>query len=137
MTATADPRGTDEGPGLTPPAPQVPDPGTAPPLRWGVISPGHIADPCTATAHRPTAPRAPLADMLPPGGIASVYVASPHAQCLALRRPVLEGGVPALVERACTLRAARARDLLGLGDRKGVFVMEAVWARFLPQHGVL
>src|SRR5690625_5709739 len=57
MTATADPRGTDEGPGLTLPAPQVPDPGTAPPLRWGVISPGHIADQFTATAHRATASR--------------------------------------------------------------------------------
>src|SRR5690625_595998 len=109
MTATADPRGTDEGPGLTLPAPQVPDPGTAPPLRWGVISPGHIADQFTATAHRATASRvvsvvsrsqqraeafaakhglerafSSVADMLAAGGIDAVYVASPHAQHHAL-----------------------------------------------------
>src|SRR5690625_7446892 len=54
MTANADPWGTDEGQALTLPAPQVPDPSTAPPLRWAVISPGHIADQFTATAHRAT-----------------------------------------------------------------------------------
>src|SRR5690625_5707145 len=105
MTATADPRGTDERPGLTLPAPQVRAPGTAPPLRWGVISAGHIADQFTATAHRATASRvvsvvsrsqqraeafaakhglerafSSVADMLAAGGIDAVYVASPHAQ---------------------------------------------------------
>src|SRR5690625_4404210 len=54
MTANADPWGTDNGQPLTLPAPQVPDPSTAPPLRWAVISPGHIADQFTAPAHRAT-----------------------------------------------------------------------------------
>ena len=162
MTATADPRGTDEGPALTLPAPQVPDPSTAPPLRWGVISPGHIADQFTATAHRATASRvvsvvsrsqqraeafaakhglerafSSVADMLAAGGIDAVYVASPHAQHHALTRPVIEAGIPALVEKAFTLNTAQARDLLELAEQKGVFVMEAMWARFLPQYDVL
>src|SRR5690625_2587624 len=113
MTATADPRGTDEGPGLTLPAPQVPDPGTAPPLRWGVISPGHIADQFTATAHRATASRvvsvvsrsqqraeafaakhglerafASGADMLAAGGTGAAHRAAPHAHNPAATRPV-------------------------------------------------
>ncbi|WP_341856835.1 Gfo/Idh/MocA family oxidoreductase [Brachybacterium sp. GPGPB12] len=72
--------------------------------------------------------------MLAAGGIDAVYIASPHAQHHELARPVLEAGVPVLVEKAFTLNTAQARDLLDLARERGVFAMEAMWARFLPQY---
>src|SRR5699024_9341997 len=78
-----------------------------------------------------------VADMLAAGGLDAVYIASPHAQHHELTRPVLEAGVPALVEKAFTLNTGQARDLIALARRRGVFVMEAMWARFLPQYDVL
>ena len=141
---------------------RVPDPRSAPGLRWGVISPGHIADQFTATAHRATASQvvsvvsrsrdraeafaarhgAPAAfdsveAMLEAGGVDAVYIASPHAQHHELTRPVLAAGVPALVEKAFTLNAAQARDLQAVAREQSVFLMEAMWARFLPQYDVL
>ena len=149
-------------PSLTLPPTTVLDPSTAPGLRWGVISPGHIADQFTATAHRATAsewsPSSPapaialrssrrstgiesafdsVEEMLAAGGLDAVYIASPHAQHHALTRPVLEAGIPVLVEKAFTLNVTQARDLLDLARERGVFAMEAMWARFLPQYDVL
>ena len=162
MTENDAPHRTGAGDALTLPAPTVLDPATAPGLRWGVISPGHIAGQFTATAHRATASRVvsvvsrsleraeafaaehgieraadSVEQMLAAGGLDAVYVASPHAQHHALTRPVLEAGIPALVEKAFTLNTAQARDLLELARERGVFVMEAMWARFLPQYDVL
>ncbi|MGO1569237.1 MAG: Gfo/Idh/MocA family oxidoreductase, partial [Brachybacterium sp.] len=57
MTETDAPEEPAAAPSLTLPATTVPDPAAAPGLRWGVISPGHIADQFTATAHRATASR--------------------------------------------------------------------------------
>lgn len=158
---------TDETRGTTPPAlvlpePTVPDPAQAPGLRWGVISPGHIGTQFTETAHRATASRVvsvvsrsaeraaafaaahgversfdSVEAMLAAGGLDAVYIASPHAQHHELARPVLEAGVPVLVEKAFTLNTAQARDLLDLAREQGVFAMEAMWARFLPQYDVL
>lgn len=67
-----------------------------------------------------------------------VYIGPPpHAQHHELARPVLEAGVPVLVEKAFSLNTAQARDLLALARERGVFAMEAMWARFLPQHDLL
>src|SRR5699024_3596709 len=55
-SATGAPRDVAEPP-FALPASTVPDPSTAPGLRWGVIAPGHIAGQATATAHRATASR--------------------------------------------------------------------------------
>ncbi|GAA1491353.1 Gfo/Idh/MocA family protein [Brachybacterium sacelli] len=162
MSETDEPRGEAAEPTLALPASTVPDPATAPGLRWGVISPGHIGDQFTATAHRATASRvvsvvsrsqqraedfaaehgieqafSSVTDMLAAGGLDAVYVASPHAQHHELARPVLEAGIPVLVEKAFTLNGAQARDLLDLARERDVFAMEAMWARFLPQYDVL
>ena len=162
MTEPDAPEESAAAPSLTLPAPTVLDPATAPGLRWGVISPGHIAGQFTATAHRATASRVvsvvsrsleraeafaaehgieravdSVEQMLAAGGLDAVYVASPHAQHHALTRPVLEAGIPVLVEKAFTLNTAEARDLLDLARAQGVFAMEAMWARFLPQYDVL
>lgn len=122
------------------PATTVPDPATAPPMRWGIVSPGHIAGQFADTLHTATASRvvavasrsfdraeafaaahtpaggpapaayADLDRMLDAGGLDAVYIASPHAQHHALARPVLETGIPVLVEKAFTLNRRQAAE---------------------------
>jgi predicted dehydrogenase len=61
-----------------------------------------------------------------------VYVATPHAFHHEVTRAVILAGKHALVEKAFTINAREAEDLAELARARGVFVMEAVWTRFLP-----
>jgi predicted dehydrogenase len=47
-------------------------------------------------------------------------------------RLALEAGKPVLVEKAFTMNAAEARDLVDTARSKNLFLMEAMWTRFLP-----
>jgi predicted dehydrogenase len=62
----------------------------------------------------------------------AVYVATPHPFHHANARLALEAGKPVLVEKAFTMNAAEARDLVRLAREKNLFLMEAMWTRFLP-----
>jgi predicted dehydrogenase len=62
----------------------------------------------------------------------AVYVATPHPFHHANARLALEAGKPVLVEKAFTMNAAEARDLVQLARDRGLFLMEAMWTRFLP-----
>jgi predicted dehydrogenase len=62
----------------------------------------------------------------------AVYVATPHPFHHANARLALEAGKPVLVEKAFTLNAAEARDLVALARERRLFAMEAMWMRFLP-----
>jgi predicted dehydrogenase len=44
----------------------------------------------------------------------------------------LEAGRPVLVEKAFTINGGEARDLVDTARSKGLFLMEAMWTRFLP-----
>lgn len=61
-----------------------------------------------------------------------VYVATPHPFHHANTRLALEHDKPALVEKAFTMTADEARDLVALAREKKLFLMEAMWTRFLP-----
>jgi predicted dehydrogenase len=61
-----------------------------------------------------------------------VYVATPHAFHAADAATALRSGKHVLVEKAFTLDAGQARELVELGSRRGLLVMEAMWTRFLP-----
>ncbi|MCC3297369.1 Gfo/Idh/MocA family oxidoreductase [Arthrobacter sp. zg-Y916] len=61
-----------------------------------------------------------------------VYIASPHAQHYELTREALEAGKHVLCEKSITINAAEMADLIEVASRHGVFLMEAVWSRFLP-----
>jgi predicted dehydrogenase len=60
------------------------------------------------------------------------YVAAPHGQHHAIARALLEAGKHVLLEKAFTITAAEAADLVALARQRGRFLMEAVWTRFLP-----
>lgn len=61
-----------------------------------------------------------------------VYVATPHGQHHRVTKALLQAGKHVLVEKAFTINAREARELAALARSRGLFLMEAVWTRFLP-----
>jgi predicted dehydrogenase len=61
-----------------------------------------------------------------------VYVATPHPMHHANALLALRAGKPVLVEKAFTMNAAEAEELVATARSEGLFLMEAMWTRFLP-----
>jgi predicted dehydrogenase len=61
-----------------------------------------------------------------------VYVATPHPGHHAAALLAIEAGKAVLVEKPFTMDAAEARSLVAAARARGVFLMEAMWARFVP-----
>jgi predicted dehydrogenase len=61
-----------------------------------------------------------------------VYVATPAPLHLDGARLALRAGKPVLVEKPFTTDAAQAREMVALARSEGLFLMEAMWTRFLP-----
>jgi predicted dehydrogenase len=71
-------------------------------------------------------------ELLADPDVDAVYVATPHAQHHLVVSAALRAGKPVLVEKAVTCTAAAAHDLAAIARAEGVFLMEAMWTRFLP-----
>lgn len=144
------------------PLSRVPDPLTAPPLRWGFSAPGGIAAKMAATLHTNSRQRVvavasrsqqradafarefgveraydDLAAMCAEPTVDAVYVASPHSGHLEQALVAVEAGKHVLVEKAFTVDAAQARRLVEAARRNNVTCMEAMWTRFLPGYDVV
>lgn len=61
-----------------------------------------------------------------------VYIATPHAQHVELAQAALKSGKHVLCEKPLTINAREAQELVRLAGDGGLFLMEAVWTRFLP-----
>ena len=61
-----------------------------------------------------------------------VYVTSPHNLHYLHARMALEAGKPVLVEKPFTINAKQAIELVRLAREKQLFLMEAMWIRYLP-----
>ena len=61
-----------------------------------------------------------------------VYVATTHNFHFENVKLCLEQGKHVLCEKPFTINAAQTRELISLAGKKGVFMMEALWTRFLP-----
>jgi predicted dehydrogenase len=61
-----------------------------------------------------------------------VYVATPHSAHHDAAMLAIEAGKSVLVEKPFTLNAQEAADLVAAARSRGVFLMEAMWTRFLP-----
>jgi predicted dehydrogenase len=61
-----------------------------------------------------------------------VYVSTPHSLHAENARLALEAGKHVLCEKPFTLNAPQAADLIALARQRGLFLMEAMWMRFLP-----
>jgi predicted dehydrogenase len=135
----------------------VPDPGSAPPLRWGVLGAGGIAGKFTAALHAITRSRVVAVGSRDPerGGrfaaehgierthndyvalceddsVEAVYVATPHSRHRDDALVAIAAGKHVLVEKAFTRNVSEAEAIFAAARREGVFVMEAMWTRFLP-----
>ncbi|ETS84633.1 hypothetical protein PFICI_02658 [Pestalotiopsis fici W106-1] len=61
-----------------------------------------------------------------------VYVATPHSHHYQNVRLCLESGKPVLCEKAFTVNAMQAKELVQLARVKNLFLMEAMWTRYFP-----
>jgi predicted dehydrogenase len=61
-----------------------------------------------------------------------VYVSTPHPGHFPAAMRAIEAGKPVLCEKPFTLDATEAAELIAAARQRGVFLMEAMWTRFLP-----
>lgn len=64
--------------------------------------------------------------------IDAVYIATTHNFHYENIRLCLENGKHVLCEKPFTVNAAQTGEMIALAREKGLFMMEAVWTRFLP-----
>ncbi|KAH8805085.1 putative dimeric dihydrodiol dehydrogenase [Xylogone sp. PMI_703] len=71
-------------------------------------------------------------DLVTDNDIDIVYVATPHSHHYHNVRLCLESGKNVLCEKAFTVNAAQAKELVRLAREKNLFLMEALWTRYFP-----
>lgn len=69
--------------------------------------------------------------------VQGVYIATPHAFHAQAARACLAAGKPVLCEKPLTVNEALTSELMELSRTQGVFLMEALWTRFLPIYSVV
>ena len=66
-----------------------------------------------------------------------IYVASPHSHHYQHTKLCLEHGKHVLVEKAFTVNAAQAEELIRLSQEKGLLLAEAIWTRYMPSRKMI
>ena len=125
-------------------------------IRWGIAGPGRIA--ATMAAEFATVPGAELVavgsrsaqradefaarfaipqaygsyDDLFAADVDAIYLATPHAQHTDLALAAIDAGKAVLVEKSFTTSVADTLAVVDAARAAWVFVMEAMWTRFLP-----
>lgn len=61
-----------------------------------------------------------------------IYIATPHPMHHENALMCLNGGKAILVEKSFTMNRREAEDIINLARAKQLFVMEAMWTRFMP-----
>lgn len=138
------------------------DPRTAPSIRWGILGAGRIAgafaDAVTqhtraqlvavgsrnrdraerfATAHGIPTTHLGYEALVEDPQVDAIYVATPHSEHLEHALLAIRAGKHVLVEKAFTRNTAEAEQVFAAAREAGVFVMEAMWTRFLPHVAAL
>ncbi len=125
-------------------------------LRWGIAGPGRIA--ATMAAEFALVPDAELVavgsrslerakafadrhgiaeaygsyDDLMASDVDAIYLATPHGQHTEIALSAIAAGKALLVEKSFTASVADTSAIVDAARAAGVFVMEAMWTRFLP-----
>jgi predicted dehydrogenase len=127
------------------------------PLRWGVIGTGGIAaawvedmgmtdtGAVVAVGSRKLETAERFADrwaipnrhasyeaLVVDPAVDAVYVATPHPLHSPCGQLALRAGKPVLIEKPFTVNADEAEELVALARAEGLFLMEAMWTRWLP-----
>jgi predicted dehydrogenase len=139
------------------PGPRTEAPLNAPALGWGIMGTGRIAawftesltahtrqrivaigsrsidtasnfakrfDRCDAVGSYEALVKHPAVDI--------VYVSTPHSSHHMYVMLALEAGKHVLVEKPFAINADQAKEMAQTAQQKGLFLMEAMWPRFLP-----
>ncbi|MCA9886617.1 MAG: Gfo/Idh/MocA family oxidoreductase, partial [Anaerolineae bacterium] len=61
-----------------------------------------------------------------------IYIATPHNLHYENMKLCLNAGKHVLCEKPLTVNAAQAQECLDLAKEKGLFLMEAMWMKFIP-----
>ncbi|WP_435298616.1 Gfo/Idh/MocA family protein [Timonella sp. A28] len=145
----------------------VQSPQDAPAIRWGILGAGNISgtfatavtqhtashiaavasrdvtkaqqfiDTHLSAAEKPAVAYGSYDELVHDDTIDAIYVGTPHSHHHEHALLAIRAGKHVLVEKAFTRNAAEARDLHEAARQTGVFVMEAMWTRFLPHIAAL
>jgi len=144
------------------PSPTILDPNSVPVLSWGIIGPGAIAEVFVGSVQKHTAQKVVAVASRTPGRAASfatlfsiphvahdydelvaradvdaIYVASYPKDHFAHAMLAIAAGKHVLVEKPITFHAHEAEQIFAAAEAAGVFAMEAMWTRYLPQSTLL
>lgn len=72
------------------------------------------------------------ADLVADKKVDLIYVATPHSEHYENVKMCLEAGKPVLCEKAFTLNATQAEELVRIAAEHKVFLAEAMWTRYMP-----
>ncbi len=61
-----------------------------------------------------------------------LYIATPHSHHYQPTRQALLAGKACLVEKAFTMNAQEAAELIRISQERGVYLAEAMWTRYMP-----
>ncbi|MEM1179580.1 MAG: Gfo/Idh/MocA family oxidoreductase [Acidobacteriota bacterium] len=131
-------------------------------VRWGIVGPGRIAEKfatdlrvvksarlhavasrsverAEAFGRRFGAKRSygSYRELAADAEVDAVYVATPHHVHLEAAAPQLEAGKAVLVEKPIAATARQATEMVERARRADVFLMEAMWTRFVPMMEVV
>ncbi|WP_084104744.1 Gfo/Idh/MocA family protein [Demequina sp. NBRC 110056] len=137
----------------------TPTPQSAPAIRWGILGAGGIAHKMADAIINHTAGELVAVGSRTPGkaekfvaevgsgraygsyeevvndpDVDAVYVATTHNDHHEPALLAIEAGKHVLVEKAFTQNAAQAETVVAAARAKGVYLQEAMWARFLPHQ---
>ncbi len=76
-------------------------------------------------------------DLASDGSVDVVYVASPQSRHCSDTLLFLEAGKPVLCEKPFALNERQAAEMIAAARGRGLFLMEALWSRYLPAYVAL
>jgi predicted dehydrogenase len=144
------------------PTPEDPDPRDAPALKWGVCGPGDIAESFTAAVHAHSGQRVVAVasrsraraeafaakhsvasayqgheELFADPRVDVVYVSVPDGLHAKVALAALAAGKPVVVEKPLAMSREQGAAVAAAARDSGLFAMEAMWARYLPQASIL
>jgi predicted dehydrogenase len=143
------------------PAPEIIDPFSVTPMRWGVMGAAGIAEAFVTGVQRHTkqqivavasrtqgkaeafAERFGLEshdnyeDLLAREDIDVIYIPTLPTQHRDHALQAIAAGKHVLIEKPITLDAAEAAEIFAAAKAAGVLAMEAMWTRYLPQYDII
>jgi predicted dehydrogenase len=148
-------------PATLPPS-RIPDPMSAPPLRWGIMGTGWIADQFTravqaktrqviaavgsrgpegahrfAAKHDIATAHGSYEALVADDSLDVIYIATPHPSHRDHALLALEAGRHVLIEKPIALDHGEALEIAEAARSRGLFLAEALWTYFLPKFDVI